>query len=77
MITLPAKFAGRAALSPSETAELLGISTTSLYRHVMPAVYSGRILSMRIGGARRIIVASLLAWVEQEAAQKGEANHGA
>jgi predicted DNA-binding transcriptional regulator AlpA len=71
MIAIPPKFAGQAAVSPDEAAEILGISTTTFYRRIMPHVYSGTILSLTIGAARRIIVTSLLAWVEQET-QKGE-----
>jgi len=72
MIDVPAKFAGQAAVSPDEAAEILGISTSTFYRQIMPHVYSNTILSLKIGGARRIIVSSLLAWVEQET-QKAEA----
>lgn len=73
MISIPAKFAGRAALSPDEAAELLGISPSTFTRHVMPYVHSGAILSLKIGSARRIIVASLLAWAEQEVQQQKQA----
>lgn len=71
MIAIPEKFAGQAAVSPDEAAEILGISSSTFYRHIMPYVYSGAILSLTIGAARRIIVTSLLAWAEQEA-QKGQ-----
>jgi excisionase family DNA binding protein len=66
MIIVPPKFAGQAAVSPDEAAEILGISTSTFYRQVMPHIYSNTILSLKIGAARRIIVSSLLAWAEQE-----------
>jgi len=69
MIAIPSKFAGRAAVSPDEAAEIFGISPSTFYRQIMPHVYSGAILSLKIGGCRRIIVASLLAWAEQEMQQ--------
>jgi hypothetical protein len=70
MIAIPAKFAGQAAVSPDEAAEIFGISPSTFYRQIMPQVYSGAILSLKIGGCRRIIIASLLAWTEQETKQK-------
>jgi len=66
MLQLPPKYAGRAALSPEEAAETLGISEATFYRRVMPHVYSGAILSMKVGARRCIIVSSFLAWVEQQ-----------
>lgn len=69
MIAIPAKYEGRAALSPKEAAEVLGIGRVSLYRHVMPAVRSGAIQSLMIGGSRRILLASLLRWVERQSDQ--------
>lgn len=62
---------GRIAVSPGEAAILLSIDRRTFYRHIMPAVQTGRIQSMRVGAARRILVASLLAWVE--AAARAEA----
>lgn len=67
MITLPPRYAGRAALSPDEVAECLSIDRSTFYKNIMPHVRSGAILSLKIGNCRRIIVASLLAWVEQQA----------
>lgn len=66
MIQLPPKFQGRAAVSPEEAAEILGLARATFYRHVMPHVYSGTILSLKIGSCRRIIVPSLLAWAERQ-----------
>ena len=66
MMTLPPKYSGRAALSPQEAAECLGISVPTFYRRIMPQVYSGAILSFKVGSCRRIMVASLFAWCEQQ-----------
>ncbi len=66
-LTLPPKYAGRAALSPSEAAEVLGVDPSTFYRRVMPFVRSGDILSLKIGANRRIVVASLFAWLERTA----------
>ena len=66
MIELPAKYAGRAAVSPGEAADILGLKRATFYRRVMPYVYSGRIQSLRIGGCRRIILPSFLAFLERE-----------
>ncbi len=67
-MNLPHKYAGRSALSPQEAAEVLSLSTTTCYRRIMPHVYSGAIVSFKVGACRRIIVASLFAWVEQQIA---------
>jgi excisionase family DNA binding protein len=67
MITIPPKFEGRAAVSPEEAAEIAGVHRATIYRHHMPHVYSGRIQSLMIGGARRIVLTSYLAFLEQEA----------
>jgi excisionase family DNA binding protein len=75
MITIPAKYADRVALSPAEAAELMGLSVTSFYRRVMPFVYAGAIQSLKVGGSRRILIASFLAWLEQQAQR--EAAYGA
>lgn len=60
----------RIAVSPGDAAILLSIDRATFYRRIMPAVYTGEIKSLRIGTARRIIVASLLQWVEAEAARE-------
>lgn len=54
-------------LGPDEAAEYLGLSLASYYRHIHPHVAKCVILSMRIGRQRRIITASLDAWVAQQA----------
>lgn len=56
------------AVSPSEAAQLLGLNRRTFYRQVMPHVYSGDIRSAKIGGNRRIDLASLRAWWEQQIA---------
>jgi predicted DNA-binding transcriptional regulator AlpA len=66
MIELPAKYAGRAALSPSESAEIIGLKRATFYRRIMPHVYTGKIQSIKIGGCRRIIATSYLAFLNQE-----------
>lgn len=70
MIPIPPKFAGRAAISPEEAAELLGVDRSTVYRQIMPYVYSGTIASLKIGSCRRLLVASLLQWVESQAQEK-------
>ena len=67
MITIPPKFEGRAAVSPEEAAEIAGIDRSTFYRHHMPHVYSGRIQSLKIGACRRIVVASYLSFLDEEA----------
>jgi excisionase family DNA binding protein len=57
----------RIAVSPGEAAQLLGIDRRTFYRRIMPAVELGAIQSLRIGRARRILVTSLIAWVQAEA----------
>lgn len=53
------------AVSPKEAARLLNISPVSYYRHIHGYVLSGEIASLKVGRMRRIVVASLLAWVER------------
>jgi hypothetical protein len=67
MIAIPPKFAGRAAVSPEEAAEIAGIDRATFYRHHMPQVRGGKIASFKVGACRRIIVASYLTFLEQEA----------
>ncbi len=57
----------RIAVSPGEAAIMLGVDRSTVYKYVMPAVHTGKITSLKIGSARRILVASLLAWVDAEA----------
>jgi hypothetical protein len=58
------------AVSPLQAAALLGLSDTSYYRYVHPAVVQGEILSVTIGRQRRILTGSLLSWFEAQA-QRG------
>jgi len=67
MIELPAKYAGRAALSPEESAEIIGFKRATFYRRIMPYVYIGTIQSIKIGGCRRIIASSYLDFLNKEA----------
>ena len=72
MIAIPPKFEGRAYVFPDEAAEVLAdIDRSTLYRHVMPHVYSGKIQSMKIGSRRCIRLSSLLEWAEREEARHG------
>lgn len=59
------------AVSPEAAAKMLGISRGTFYTHIYPHVRSGTIQSLKIGGLRRIVVASLLAWVERESSYNG------
>jgi excisionase family DNA binding protein len=71
MIAIPPKYQGRAAVTPTEAAEILGaVHRSTVYRKVMPAVYSGAIASFRLGRRRLIILTSLLAWLEREVTQR-------
>jgi hypothetical protein len=70
VITIPEKYRGRSFVSPDEAAEIFGIDTSTFYRRVMPSVYAGVIQSLKIGGCRRISLASLLRWAEGEFGQQ-------
>lgn len=59
-------FKQRYAESPSKCADELGISSATFYRRVMPYVYDGTIRSFKLGGCRRIIVSSLLAFLDTQ-----------
>jgi excisionase family DNA binding protein len=54
------------ALSPSAAAKRLGIDVSTVYKHYGAALRSGRIRSFKIGKARRIVWASLLAYIDGE-----------
>lgn len=54
--------------SPDEAAKLLGLKRRTFYSQVMPYVYSGVILSAKIGRLRRIDVESLRAWWRRQLA---------
>jgi excisionase family DNA binding protein len=66
MITIPPKYQDRIGLSLYEAADILGIHRSTLYRRIMPHVYSGRIQSLKVGGRRLLLVTSFLDFVEQE-----------
>lgn len=66
-VSVPPKRPGGEYVSPKGGAEVLEISRSSFYRHVMPYVYSGQIRSLKIGACRRIHLGSLLAWAQQHA----------
>lgn len=48
--------------TPTESAELLGLTRRTFYRQVMPYVASGTIRSTKIGRVRLIELESLRAW---------------
>lgn len=52
-------------LSPADAAAYIGVTVDTWYRHVHPAVVKGDILNFLIGRQRRIVTASLDAWVAQ------------
>jgi excisionase family DNA binding protein len=54
-------------LGPDEAAEYAGLTLATYYRHVHPSVARGDILSLPIGRQRRIITASLDAWLLRQA----------
>lgn len=58
----------RIAVSLPEAATLLGIARATGYRRLMSEIRCGKIKSVKIGKCRRILVSSLIAWVENEAA---------
>lgn len=53
------------AVSPATAAERLGIDVSTLYRHYGAAFRSGKIRTLRIGRAVRIIWRSLLDFIER------------
>jgi excisionase family DNA binding protein len=59
------------ALSPGAAAERLSIDVSTLYRHYGPAIRSGKIRTLRIGRAVRIIWRSLLDFIEAETRRGG------
>ena len=54
------------ARSPKDAAKHLGIDVSTLYRHYGAAMRSGKIRTLKIGRAVRIIWRSLLDYVESE-----------
>lgn len=66
-LPIPPKFNGRSLVSPDEAAEVASIDRATFYRHHMPHVRSGKIASLKIGGCRRIVLASYLKFLAEEA----------
>jgi len=54
------------ALSPKDAAKRLGIDPSTLYRHYGAPMRSGKIRTLKIGRALRIIWRSLLDYIEGE-----------
>lgn len=54
------------ALSPKDAAERLKIDPSTLYRHYGSAMRSGKIRTLKIGRAVRIVWASLIHYIEDE-----------
>jgi hypothetical protein len=54
------------ALAPKATAQRLNIDVSTLYRQYGNAMRSGKIRTLKIGAARRIIWRSLLEYIERE-----------
>lgn len=54
------------ALSPKAAAARLGINRSTLYRHYGGAMRSGKIRTLKIGWAVRIVWRSLLDYIEGE-----------
>jgi excisionase family DNA binding protein len=54
------------ALSPKDAARRLSIDVSTLYRNYGHALRSGKVRSLKIGRARRIIWQSLLAYIEAQ-----------
>ena len=54
------------ALSPKAAAKRLGIDPSTLYRHYGAAMRSGKIRTLKIGRAVRIIWRSLITYIEGE-----------
>jgi hypothetical protein len=54
------------ARSPKAAAKQLGIDVSTLYRHYGSAMRSGKIRTLKIGRAVRIVWRSLLDYIEME-----------
>lgn len=48
---------------------MLRIDVSTFYRHIYPYVLSGAIQSITIGCSRRVLVASLMEWIERQTAR--------
>ncbi len=55
-----ARFMAQYAIAPDEAGAIVGVERSTVYRRIMPAVYSGQIQSIKVGACRRIVVQSLL-----------------
>lgn len=58
------------ALSPKLAAKRLNIDVSTLYRNYGAAMRSGKVRTLKIGTARRIIWRSLLDYIEAETRQE-------
>jgi excisionase family DNA binding protein len=59
-------------VSPDDAARLIGISTSTFYKEVMPLVHGGKIQSTKIGRRRIILVESLMTWLREKARSEKE-----
>ena len=62
------------ALSMKECAARLHVDVSTLYRNYGAAIRCGKIRSLKIGAAVRIIWRSLLDYIESETRQEGQHN---
>jgi hypothetical protein len=61
------------ALSPKAAAKRLNIDVSTLYRHYGAAMRCGKVRTLKIGTARRILWSSLIAYIEREGEKHGRA----
>jgi predicted DNA-binding protein (UPF0251 family) len=55
-----ARLRAQYAVAPDEAGAIVGVDRSTIYRHIMSAVYAGRIQSLTVGACRRIVVESLI-----------------
>ncbi len=60
------------ALSPKLAAKRLGVDVSTLYRNYGNAMRSGKVRTLKIGAARRIIWRSLLDYIEAQTRQAAQ-----
>lgn len=60
-------------LSPTDAADFLGIDVSTLWRHFGRAIHCGRVKTLKIGRARRILLSSLLEEAERQSKENGHA----